>query len=261
MMVWDFTSILAGLTCATGLLWLVDNAAFKPKRLRSGGKIEGNFVFSYSKSFFPIFLFVFVLRGFIVEPFRIPSGSMIPTLLIGDFILVNKFAYGLRAPLTNKTIFRLGQPSRGDVVVFKYPLDPTTPFIKRVIGLPGDRVIYKNKRLNINGNDIEWIQERTFVGHGKASKHTGATAHNEKIGDLFHPVLITPERYSADGEFEVPEDMYFVMGDNRDNSRDSRFWGFVPESHLMGKAFLIWLNWDGGVNFSRSGLRLDEDNS
>jgi len=257
MIVWDFTSILALLTCVTGFLWFIDSKVFRPRRMLSGGQSEGNFVFSYSKSFFPIFLFVFVLRGFIIEPFRIPSGSMIPTLLIGDFILVDKFSYGLRLPFTNKTILKIGRPKRGDVVVFKYPVDPSTPFIKRVIGLPGDVITYKNKKLNVNGVMIEWQEERTFVGHRKASRHTGSLVHNETIGDSSHEVLIVPERYSKDGEFLVPENMYFVLGDNRDNSRDSRFWGFVPESHLMGKAFFIWLNWDSGVNFSRSGVRID----
>jgi signal peptidase I len=184
---------------------------------------------------------------------------MIPTLLIGDFILVDKFSYGFRLPFTNQTILRTGAPKRGDVVVFKYPLEPSTPFIKRVIGTPGDKIEYTNKTLRVNGEVIAWENEHTFIGHGKASKHTGATVHREEIGNFFHEVLISPSRYSKNGKYEVPKNMYFVMGDNRDNSRDSRFWGFVPESHLMGKAFLIWLNWDGGVNFNRSGLRIDDN--
>jgi signal peptidase I len=259
MIVWDFTSILALLTFLSGFLWLIEAKVFKPHRIRSGGKSQSNFLFSYSKSFFPVFLFVFILRGFIVEPFRIPSGSMIPTLLVGDFILVDKFSYGLRMPFTNQIILETGTPKRGDVVVFKYPLDPSTPFIKRVIGIPGDRVEYIDKTLRVNEQTIAWENESTFIGHGKASKHTGASVHREEIGEFLHQVLISPSRYSKDGEYEVPENMYFVMGDNRDNSRDSRFWGFVPESHLMGKAFFIWLNWDGGVNFNRSGLRIDEN--
>ena len=258
MIVWDFTSVLALLTLLSGFLWLIDVKIFTPRRHHSGDKSQSNFLFSYAKSFFPVFLFVFVLRGFIVEPFRIPSGSMIPTLLIGDFILVDKFSYGLRLPFTNQTVLKTGTPQRGDVVVFKYPLDPTTPFIKRVIGLPGDKVEYTNKILRVNGKKIAWQDERTFIGHGKASQHTGASAHKEENGKFLHEVLISPSRYSQNGDYEVPEGMYFVMGDNRDNSRDSRFWGFVPESHLMGKAFFIWLNWDGGLNFNRSGLRIDE---
>ena len=258
MIVWDFTSVLASLTLLSGFLWLIDVKISTPRRNHSGDKPQSNFLFSYAKSFFPVFLFVFVLRGFIVEPFRIPSGSMIPTLLIGDFILVDKFSYGLRLPFTNQTILKTGAPQRGDVVVFKYPLDPTTPFIKRVIGIPGDKVEYTNKILRVNGKTIAWQDERTFIGHGKASQHTGASVHKEENGKFIHKVLISPSRYSNNGDYEVPEDMYFVMGDNRDNSRDSRSWGFVPESHLMGKAFFIWLNWDGGLNFNRSGLRIDE---
>lgn len=214
-------------------------------------------VFEYLGSFFPVFLIVLVIRSFIVEPFRIPSGSMIPTLEIGDFIAVNKFAYGIKLPINSLKIVETKRPKRGDVAVFKYPLDPKTPFIKRIIGLPGDKVLYMDKKLSINGTEVSYSKEGTYIGRNSMRKYTGFGEHSEKYLSIENRILIDPNRFSANVEFEVPEGQYFVLGDNRDNSRDSRFWGFVPEKNLMGKAIFIWMNWDRGINFDRVGKKID----
>jgi len=210
----------------------------------------------YAKSFFPIFVIVLILRSFLVEPFRIPSSSMVPTLLIGDFILVNKFTYGIRIPVINHKVIELNSPERGDVVVFRYPLDPATPFIKRVVGLPGDQVEYTDKQVFINGELVSQSAEPPFVGIRSAAPYTGNLVYSESLGDIEHKILVTPQAFSPNREFEVPAGHYFVLGDNRDNSRDSRFWGYVPEDHLVGKAFYIWLNWDSGPNFKRIGTTI-----
>jgi signal peptidase I len=260
VIVWDFTSILFMLTVGTGLIILMhkvmsrsgfDNITLSERRQKD------NILLRFSKSFFPVFAFVFILRGFVVEPFRIPSGSMIPTLLVGDFILVNKYQYGLKSPIFNSQLINMEDPQRGDVVVFKYPLDPSTPFIKRVIGLPGDNVRIHDNHVYVNGKEIAWQNENTYIGIHSAAKHTGSKIHQELTGDQLHQVLISPGRYATGGDFDVPLGQYFVLGDNRDNSRDSRFWGFVPEENLMGKAFYIWFNWDGGPNFSRAGNNIE----
>ena len=259
-MIWDFSAILAILSFLSGGIWLVDHFFFAKKR-RSAQKFnfketKDPLVVDYAKSFFPIFLIVLLLRSFIVEPFRIPSGSMIPTLLVGDFILVNKFEYGLRLPLFNKKFVEINKPKVGDVAVFRFPLDPTTPFIKRIIGLPGDKIVYKGKQLTINGVSIKQTDQGSFVGVRSATKHTGDRLISEELGSEPHQIIRTGSSYGISGEYQVPEGHYFVLGDNRDNSRDSRFWGFVPEENLMGKAFYIWLNWDGKPNLNRSGSRI-----
>ena len=259
MVVWDFTAILFLLSIGTGLII----ASYKVARRKSTKNValgdsrrHDNMLLRFSKSFFPVYAFVFVLRAFVVEPFRIPSGSMIPTLLIGDFILVNKYEYGIKSPIFNSQLIEIGRPEYGDVVVFRYPLDPSTPFIKRVIGLPGDSIRIDNKHVYVNDNEVVWRDEKTYIGNHSAARHTGAKVHREIAGKNSHEVLISPNHYAVDGDFNVPPDHYFVLGDNRDNSRDSRFWGFVPKENLMGKAFYIWFNWDGGPNFARAGLRI-----
>ncbi|MCP5419678.1 MAG: signal peptidase I [Gammaproteobacteria bacterium] len=208
-----------------------------------------------SRSFFPIIVAVLVLRSFIVEPFRIPSGSMEPTLLPGDFILVNKFAYGLRLPVVNAKILDTGSPQRGDVVVFRYPEDPSIAYIKRIIGLPGDHLQYRDKQLYINGVPATQSDVAEAMGPG------GFEQRMEQLGDVQHAIQINSnwaltslwqgldlQRDFAgrliSWEYDVPPGHYFALGDNRDNSRDSRFWGPLPEQNLIGKAFLIWMNWD-----------------
>lgn len=256
-MIFDFSTIMVLLVAASGAIWGVDAWLFKPRRQRSGAATADPVVVDYAKSFFPIFLVVLVLRAFLVEPFRIPSGSMIPTLLVGDFILVNKFDYGIRLPVINKKIVRLGDPQRGDVVVFRYPEDPSTPFIKRIVGVPGDRIEYRDRRLYINGEAVIYDDAGLYVGVKSAVLHTGAERYVEHLGDHPHDIIVTPRAYSFDWEGTVPADSYFVLGDNRDNSRDSRFWGYVPDENLIGRAFMIWMNWDKGVDFSRIGTHIE----
>jgi signal peptidase I len=216
-----------------------------------------------ARSLFPVFLIVLLLRSFLAEPFRIPSASMMPTLLIGDFILVNKYTYGLRLPVLNTKIVEINQPERGDVVVFRYPEDPSIPFIKRIVGLPGDRIAYDNlnKVLYVNEQPMTQDMLGVFNGVGSGSNMTGAEERLEHMNDGKHTILVMPDRLSQAPYLHmvIPEGHYFVLGDNRDNSRDSRYWGTVPEENLIGKAFLIWMNFDwanGGIDWRRLGSRI-----
>ena len=213
----------------------------------------------YARSFFPIILIVLLLRSFLMEPFRIPSGSMMPTLLVGDFILVNKYTYGIRLPVVNKKIIDMNAPQRGDVVVFRYPKDPSLDYIKRVVGLPGDRIGYVQKQVYVNGKPVEQEAKGNYTGLGAGLSMSGAELRIERLGGAAHDILIVPNQASIEGEVKVPAGHYFVMGDNRDNSNDSRFWGFVPEENLVGKAFMIWMSWDsanGGVGWNRIGMHV-----
>jgi signal peptidase I len=268
MMVFDFSFYLFLGTVITGFIWALDVWILAPRRskvyqeqsdihqgveIKRGGKEP--VIVEYSKSFFPVLLIVFILRGFIVEPFRIPSGSMLPSLYIGDFILVNKFAYGIRLPVWNEKIIETGDPQRGDVVVFRYPRDPSLDYIKRIVGLPGDHVAYYNKVLYVNGKPVK----RDFVGEYQGPGQTHANEYLEDLQGVEHSILLQPGRPSSlEGEYIVPDGMYFVMGDNRDNSNDSRVWGPVPESHLVGEAFMIWMHWNGGIEWGRIGNMIDE---
>ena len=250
----NFALILFVLTIVTGVLYAIDVLKFRKARAKNAP--EPLWV-EWGASFFPVILVVFVLRSFLFEPFKIPSGSMIPTLLVGDFILVNKFTYGIRLPVINKKIIDINEPQRGDVMVFRYPEDPSLDYIKRVVGLPGDTVAYQNKRLTINGQVVEMNKTTDYL-------HPERLYYSEqylaKMGNVEHRVLNDadapafvpdasnfPHRenctYNATGVIcKVPPGHYFMMGDNRDNSRDSRAWGFVPEENIVGKAFFIWLN-------------------
>ena len=203
-------------------------------------------------SLFLVFLIVLIIRSFIIEPFRIPSGSMLPTLEIGDFVVVNKFQYGLRIPVLRNKFLELGAPERGDVVVFKYPRNPKHDFIKRVIGLPGDHIIYQDKTIYVNGTPM--LQTLLSEAPGYLQKK-----YMEDLMGMSHGILLQDNRAGSGADWEVPANHYFVMGDNRDNSNDSRGWGFVPESHLVGRAFLIWLHWDwnsGSMDISRIGTSI-----
>lgn len=269
----DFPAVLVLATFVTGLVWAFDAVALAPKRraklaeLQSGGApvsesaVEAAskepLLVEYSRSFFPIILAVLVIRSFVVEPFRIPSGSMMPTLEVGDFILVNKFSYGIRLPVINEKVIALGEPQRGDIVVFRYPENPSIDYIKRVVGVPGDRVAYRDKVLYINGMVAEQKRLGVYQGSGGGAVMTGANHLVENLAGVTHDILVMPGRPDRDFQFTVPEKEYFVMGDNRDNSRDSRYWGTVPDKNLVGKAFFIWMNWDwdadGYVSWDRIG--------
>ena len=259
----DFATILTLLVLASGAIWAYDGLVLARRRetVRPAGEGEEQplappKIVEYARSFFPIFLIVLVLRSFLVEPFRIPSGSMMPTLLIGDFILVNKFIYGIRLPVIDKKIIEISEPQRGDIVVFRFPEDPSIPFIKRVVGLPGDRIGYYNKQLHINGNPVSQQRVGVYAGSGSGAGHTGAPVLREKLGEVEYEILIRPGQHAPGWEWVIPDGSYFVMGDNRDNSRDSRFWGYVPDENLIGKAFFVWMSWDwagGGINWNRIG--------
>lgn len=240
----DFPLILLTLTAITGLVWLFDILVLSPRRkARAPAGDEQHeadsqpYLVELSRSFFPILAVVLLLRSFLVEPFQIPSGSMLPTLEVGDFILVNKYSYGLRLPVVGTKIVDVGAPERGDVMVFKFPLDGHTNYIKRVIGLPGDRIRYLDKTLYINGEEVP----SRFI-----AALPPVELYAEAIGDISHELFLTSGKRDprAEGEWLVPDGHYFVMGDNRDNSNDSRYWGFVPEEMIVGEAFAIWMHWE-----------------
>ena len=275
-----FSLLLIGATLLTGLVWLLDRFVLLPWRQRrvlkaesaTGKALDAGTIetlmrepgwVEQCKGVFPVIAAVLVLRSFLFEPFQIPSGSMMPTLLVGDFILVQKFAYGVKEPLNNSTLLETGHPKRGDVVVFKYPEEPTVDYIKRVVGVPGDRIIYRNKQLFIQpacagSQDCPAIAkvEQTFLSSGDFIQGgVPLERYQEQLGNVSHRILKNPQQpdyvpmyfhqpgNEAD-EWVVPEGHYFAMGDNRDNSKDSRFWGFVPERNLVGKAVFIWISFE-----------------
>ena len=251
----DFPFFLVAATFVTGIIWLVDRLFFATSRRADHGEseqIKEPMLVEYSRSFFPVILAVLVLRSFLVEPFRIPSGSMMPTLLVGDFILVNKFTYGIRLPVINKKVIELGEPQRGDVVVFKYPQNPQVDYIKRIVGVPGDKISYRNKVVYVNAEPQKQTPIGVYTGTGSGARETGVFENMESLGDIEHSVLINPMApdfgYGCQvlqrGPITVPEGHYFAMGDNSDNSNESRCWGLVPEENLVGKAFGIWMSWD-----------------
>jgi signal peptidase I len=233
-----FALILMISTLITGLIYFFD-LYFKFSNQHINNSLSK--IIKVAKEFFPILLLVFVIRTFIVEPFKIPSGSMMPTLIAGDFIAVNKFSYGLRLPVFNKLIFETGSPQRGDVFVFHYPKDTSIDYIKRVIGLPGDNIRYENKKLFVNDVPISQKYTSTYKYRLKQDLEVSAKEFVEEHGEYSYSILIH-DIPSENVEFVVPDGHYFAMGDNRDNSSDSRVWGFVPDELLVGKAFVIWLN-------------------
>lgn len=250
----NFSLILLVLSLVSGALWFADRR-FAARR-RAAGTPDPWWV-EYGASFFPVILAVFLLRSFLVEPFKIPSGSMLPTLQVGDFILVNKFSYGIRLPVVNKKIIPLGDLQRGDVIVFRYPPDPSLDYIKRVVGLPGDRIEYKDKTLRVNGVVAQLERKSNYLDPDRLFYTPRFT---ERIGTVGHDILVDAEsrgvvppsgtfRHQENCEFSsegfacvVPVGHYFVMGDNRDNSQDSRYWGFVPDENVVGRAFFVWFN-------------------
>ncbi|NND64463.1 MAG: signal peptidase I [Gammaproteobacteria bacterium] len=255
----DFAWVLLVATVVSGLIWLLDHFVWLPKRKKkyAAEELETKepIIVDYARSFFPILLLVLLIRSFWFEPFRIPSASMVPTLLEGDFILVSKYSYGLRLPIVNKKFVNLGSPKRGDVMVFRLPSNPKIYYIKRLVGLPGDVVEYRHRRLKINGQLIPMTVEGLYEGPGQ----TDAKLANELLGEADHQILHMLTHGSREGVFRVPAGQYFVMGDNRDNSKDSRYQGvgFVPEQNLVGRAVRIWMHLNLGsedkVRWSRIG--------
>jgi len=259
----NFALFLLILLVVTGLVWLLDKLVLRKRR---SPEAKQPWWVEYSISFFPVILIVFTLRSFLVEPFKIPSSSMVPTLLVGDFILVNKYTYGIRLPVANKKILELGSPARGDVMVFRFPEDPSLDYIKRVIGVPGDRIEYRNKRLTVNGTQVPVKQVDDYLSKermqfSKRFVETLNGAEHEILLDEDAPASMMPGRsfpfagncnYNSSGlACTVPPGHYFMMGDNRDNSSDSRVWGFVPDENIVGKAFFIWLNLNELGRFGR----------
>jgi signal peptidase I len=268
----NFALILFIALVVTGGIWLLDVLLFRRYRDRDA---KEPLLVEYARSFFPVILIVFGLRSFLVEPFKIPSGSMMPTLLIGDFILVNKYTYGIRLPVINKKVIPLNDPQRGDVMVFRYPADPGLDYIKRVIGVPGDIVEYRDKKLTINGKAVPTDNTGTYSYVGNGLNYITAMVYEERLNDAGHTVMVQPGMpsvippqvaddfpyrencsYNESGEgfaCKIPEGHYFAMGDNRDASNDSRYWGFIPDENIVGKAFFIWMNFE---EFGRIGTTI-----
>ncbi|MDT8449317.1 MAG: signal peptidase I [Wenzhouxiangellaceae bacterium] len=264
----DFALIITLLTLASGIVWALDRFWLRKRRAErlARGEIQSDQPskpVEYGRSFFPLLLIVLLFRSFMFEPFKIPSGSMQPTLLIGDFIVVSKFSYGLRLPVLNTKILDTGAPERGDVFVFRSVDQPGVNMIKRVIGLPGDTITYRDKVVYINGEPAPQEIVGPWIGEGINRNAPGARPQLriEDLGDVEHSILIHPRRPGGRGQsWTVPEGHYFAMGDNRDRSLDSRSWGFVPEDHLVGRALRIWMHWDCAtgfcVDFSRIGDKI-----
>lgn len=243
----NFELILFYATVICGVIALFDRLFLAKKR--SSEKLP--IIIDYARSFFPILLIVFLFRSFLYEPFRIPSGSLKPTLLEGDFILVNKFDYGIRLPVIHKTIYKIHEPLRGDIIVFRWPPNPSYDFIKRVIGVPGDHISYINKILYVNGHEMP----QTFMKEASDFDQTGntfnVTQKEENLLGVKHAIFQNPNVTITDfKDIVVPQGMYFAMGDNRDNSADSRYWGFIPEENIVGKAILVWMSWNSSGNLA-----------
>lgn len=256
----DFSLLLVIAVAVTGLIWLLDLILLRPARRRNLATAEAEttegldeetrakvlkepWPVDYARSFFPVLLVVLLLRSFLVEPFQIPSGSMRPTLEVGDFILVNKYAYGLRLPVTHTRFVEMDDPQRGDVMVFRFPNEPSVNFIKRVVGLPGDTVRYEDKQLFVNGEPVP----KRLIEEGPAAAPQ-EWLMEERLGEISHRIYNNPRDPGPRvRELVVPDGHYFTMGDNRDHSNDSRYWGFVPEENIVGRAFAVWMQWDGGL--------------
>lgn len=241
----NFALLLVILSAITGFIWLLDIVFFKNRRKPEQHPSK---LIEYSRSFFPVFFIVLLLRSFLFEPFRIPSGSLEPTLLVGDFLVVNKFAYGLRLPVLDKKIIPITTPKKGQIAIFRWPPNPSFDYIKRVIGVPGDHVVYHNKVLTINGQEMK----QTFVEYTTDESSGRAVAqYKEDLNGVVHDIFVRPDSEAVDIDVTVPEGHYFVMGDNRDDSADSRFWGFVPDEDLRGQALFIWMSWNGKTDAIR----------
>jgi signal peptidase I len=237
----DLPLILVWLAFVTAIIWLIDEWFFARRRKSTQKKMP--FLVDCARSFLPIILIVLVVRSFIINPYRVPSGSLEPTILTNEFIAVNQFAYGLRLPALNKKILSIGEPKTGDIVVFRYPGNTKINYIKRVIGTPGDHVVYKNKTLYINGKKAQQQYIKDAIDYGE--EKVPVKVLRENLVNKPHLIYIRKQGGYVDKlDIVVPKNMYFMMGDNRDGSEDSRYWGFVPEANLEGKAFFVWFSWN-----------------
>jgi signal peptidase I len=239
----DLSALLVILLAVGAVILILDGVLWAPRRRRQGGaKAQPSALVLNARSLLPIVFIVLVVRSFILEPFRIPSASMMPGLVDGDFIVVNKFSYGLRLPLANTKILSTGSPQRGDVIVFRLPRDPSTHLIKRLIGLPGDHVTVRANRVTVNGHEMPLQPDGVFSG---GFGFDGAALGRESFGGRAHELMFAPGLFATDFDTVVPAGSYFFMGDNRNDSKDSRFAdvGFVPEANLVGRAVRIWMNW------------------
>jgi len=236
----DFTVLLVTATLLTGVIALLSYLS----EFRNTFSIISDF----SKSIFPILFIVLCLRSFVIEPYKIPSGSMIPTLLVGDFILVKKYQYGIKLPISNQLLISNKLPQYGDIIVFQYPLDKNINYIKRVIGLPGDRIDYIDKHIFINNKKIP----HSYVSTHKISKDDIGAGKivKEKLLDDTYMILVDKNNYGQNFSYVVPKNSYFVLGDNRDNSNDSRYWGPVPADNIIGEAFMVWMFWNSDSEYS-----------
>ncbi|EKE01677.1 MAG: hypothetical protein ACD_21C00073G0002 [uncultured bacterium] len=253
----DVPFILTSLVLISGLIALIDILFFAKKR---SSHQKQPLVVEYARSFFPMLLLVWVIRSFLIQPYRVPTGSLEPTVLPGDFIAVNQFAYGLRIPVLNIKFFNVGEPKRGDIALFRYPKDPSMIYVKRVIGLPGDHVVYNNKTLTING-DRMWQTPFGMDLDLEGKFPIPVQVRVEQLGTVSHKIFIRPGHKEWENiDVVVPQGSYFMVGDNRDGSADSREWGFVPEENLIGKAFGTWMSWDSDatkVRWNRIGKKID----
>jgi signal peptidase I len=249
----DFELLLTLAMLLTGLGWLLDALVFARKR---EAQAKMPLWAEYSRSFFPILLTVLLLRSFFAEPYRIPSGSDKPTLLVGDFLVANKFAYGLRLPVLHTKIFQVGEPQIGDIALFRFPTNPSVNLIKRIIGVPGDHISYINKVLYINDKKAPQVLLGNTVDSNGEGTPWPVEIRQENLRGIIHKIYTRPNIPAEDFSVVVPAGEYFAMGDNRDNSYDSRYWGFVSEKDLVGKAFAIWFSWnndDHSIRWKRMG--------
>ncbi|WP_443081385.1 signal peptidase I [Thiohalorhabdus sp.] len=246
----NFTLILLLLLAVTGGIWL---AGWAWGRLRGLSTEERSVVVDYARSLFPVILLVVLIRSFVVEPFKIPSGSMLPTLQVGDFILVNKFDYGLRIPLAGWKITDGSDPERGDVIVFQFPQNESVDFIKRIVALPGDEVAFRDRTLYVNGEPVPTSYEGRYVYRSQRGQQIQTQRFQERTDHHRYAVVYDTQKRGRTliEPVEVPPGEYFVMGDNRNHSNDSRYWGAVPEENVLGQAFVIWWSWDGYANNAR----------
>lgn len=240
---YDFPFYLTLGVAVTGVITLIDKLLWAKARVEAGGKQPK--IIEFSRSFFPALLIVWIIRSFIIQPYRVPTGSLEPTVMPGDFIAVKQYSYGLHLPVINIKILNIGEPKRGDIALFYYPEDTRVRFVKRVVGLPGDHIEYKNKILTINGKTMDQEFQGTTLSDEPGQIPTIVVHLKEQLNGIKHDIYVRPNAgMNQDIDVVVPKGHYYMMGDNRDSSLDSRIWGFVPEENLIGQAFGVWMSWN-----------------